>query len=358
MTLSSVGSTVTERMSPSNIFSQVAPPSVVRYSPSCVTPTKTRSGVCLQPKMESMMPSSKCRPTSSHPLFLERQINNPCWVPAYKRTPSLIIGLLRSSRSSRSIRSSPLFYSLPFDGGELERGLWKQFASTRGRLAVPTGLETTKIIPGSLRPTLQRDLGAEGATFLRADRADLAQGRRLHRLFGVIFEHQGGEENFLKISAGDHDAVTAQQNRALVADDFQQATAPGRSCDQLGLGVKRHALAEDCALQRHRLEFSLRDGEESRVRRVQVRDGDRVGARAVQGRVDGPFDRRTHSSFQRFAVKIGNEHILSAETPFIRAHPRRDKDPLRFGLINADVTEDTDHSLHRKNARTGGKLFA
>src|SRR5437867_6082385 len=122
MTLSSVGSTVTERMSPSNIFSQVAPPSVVRYSPSCVTPTKTRSGVCLQPKMESMMPSSKCRPTSSHPLFLERQINNPCWVPAYKRTPSLIIGLLRSSRFSRSIRSSPLFYSLPFDGGELERG--------------------------------------------------------------------------------------------------------------------------------------------------------------------------------------------------------------------------------------------
>src|SRR5439155_27230783 len=112
----------------------------------------------------------------------------------------------------------------------------------RGRLAVPTGLETTKIIPGSLRPTLPRNLRAESSAFLRADRADLAQGRRLHRLFGVICEHQGGEENFLKILAGDHDAVTAQQDRAFFTDDFQEATAPGRSCDQLGWGAKRHAL--------------------------------------------------------------------------------------------------------------------
>src|SRR5439155_13199391 len=123
MTLSSVGSTVTERMSPSSTFTQLFPPSLVRYKPSWVTPTKTRSGVCLQPKMASTMPSENVRPTCSQSLLLvERQMNNPCWVPAYKRTPSLIIGLLRSSRSSRSIRSSPLFYSLPFEGGELERG--------------------------------------------------------------------------------------------------------------------------------------------------------------------------------------------------------------------------------------------
>src|SRR5207244_660523 len=123
MTLSSVGSTVTERMSPSSTFTQLFPPSLVRYKPSWVTPTKTRSGVCLQPKMASTMPSENVRPTCSQSLLLvERQMNNPCWVPAYKRTLSLIIGLLRSSRS---IRSSPLFYSPPFDGGELERGPMK-----------------------------------------------------------------------------------------------------------------------------------------------------------------------------------------------------------------------------------------
>src|SRR5437870_12359885 len=92
MTLSSVGSTVTERMSPSNIFSQVAPPSLVRYKPSWVTPTKTRSGVCLQPKMASTMPSENVRPTCSQSLLLvEHQMNNPCWVPAYKRTPSFMM---------------------------------------------------------------------------------------------------------------------------------------------------------------------------------------------------------------------------------------------------------------------------
>src|SRR5438094_3824914 len=121
MTLSSVGSTVTERMSPSNIFSQVAPPSVVRYSPSCVTPTKTRSGVCLQPKMASTMPSENVRPTCSQSLLLvERQMNNPCWVPAYKRTPSFMM----TSLLFKSFQPfKPLFYSPPCNGGELERGV-------------------------------------------------------------------------------------------------------------------------------------------------------------------------------------------------------------------------------------------
>lgn len=43
-------------MSPSKTLAQLSPPSLVRYRPSCVTPTKTRSGVVVQPKIESMMP--------------------------------------------------------------------------------------------------------------------------------------------------------------------------------------------------------------------------------------------------------------------------------------------------------------
>src|SRR5207249_10112370 len=137
MTVSSVGSTVTERMSPSSTFTQLFPPSIVRYKPSWVTPTKTRSGVFLEPKMASTMPSENVRPTCSQSLLLvERQMNNPCWVPAYKRAPSF---MMTSFCSSRSSRSSPLFYSPPCNGGELERGVTETVRFCPWQVGGPNG---------------------------------------------------------------------------------------------------------------------------------------------------------------------------------------------------------------------------
>src|SRR6266705_2530653 len=89
------------------------------------------------------------------------------------------------------------------------QALRKQLASTRGGLAVPTALETTKIIPGSLPPTLQRNLRAESSAFLRADRADVAECHRLQSFLSVIFHYQSRVENLLKILADHNDAMSA-----------------------------------------------------------------------------------------------------------------------------------------------------
>src|SRR3972149_6896725 len=126
--------------------------------------------------------------------------------------------------------------------------LWEQLASSRAGLAVPAGFETAKIIPGSLRAALQRDLGAEGAALLGSHRADFAQRRRLKGLLGIVFQDQSRVENFLKVLADDDNAVAAQQGGALVADDLAQPLATLRIGDQLGFRIKRHAVAEDRAL--------------------------------------------------------------------------------------------------------------
>src|SRR5713226_3389725 len=99
--------------------------------------------------------------------------------------------------------------------------LWKKLALPTGGLVVPTGLKTAKVIPCSLGAALQRDFSAEGAAFRWADRADLAQRCRLHRLLGVVFQHERGEKYFLKIFTYDHNAVSAQQHGAFVTDDLQ-----------------------------------------------------------------------------------------------------------------------------------------
>src|SRR5687767_14206096 len=102
---------------------------------------------------------------------------NPCCVPAYSRTPSLMLILL-----------VPVF----------SRSREQLAPACRG-LTIPARLETTKIIPRSLSTPLERDLRAESAALLRADRADFTEGRRLQSFFGVVFEHQSGIENLLKI---------------------------------------------------------------------------------------------------------------------------------------------------------------
>src|SRR5438105_1130047 len=74
--------------------------------------------------------------------------------------------------------------------------------------------------------------------------------------------------------------------------------------------------------------------------------------------VDRPFDRRAFFAFERLAVKVGGKHLVRAKTTFVRAHAGSNEDPFGFRLVDADVTEHADHSLHRKNTRAGGQLFS
>src|SRR5919109_4175575 len=194
-----------------------------------------------------MMPSSKCCATFSQPVLFERHIIRPCWVPAYRRTPSLIKNSIVQAVQTVQIdqhvvQSTERFEQLEhFERLELHLSdLRKKFASSRSRLPIPTRFEATKIVPCSLRAALERDLRTEGAAFFRADRADLSQGCGLQGFFRVIFQYQSRVENFRQILSRDYDAVPAQQSGAFAADHFQQGSAALGIGDQLGLGVERH----------------------------------------------------------------------------------------------------------------------
>src|SRR4029450_7732442 len=108
----------------------------------------------------------------------------------------------------------------------------------------------------------------------------------------------------MKIFPGDYDAVAAQQDGAFIGDDFKQRFAARRIGDQLRFRVKRHAVAEDRALQWDGLKFALGAGEERGVGGVQVRYGKRIRARRVDGGVNRPLDWRTLFAFERFAAQI------------------------------------------------------
>ena len=90
---------------------------------------------------------------------------------------------------------------------------------------IPTRFQAGKIIPGPLGAALERDLGAEGAAFLRADGADFAEGSGLPGFLGIVFQNQRRVEHFLKIFPGDDDAVAAQKDGAFIGDDFKQRLA-------------------------------------------------------------------------------------------------------------------------------------
>src|ERR671918_195358 len=127
-----------------------------------------------------------------------------------------------------------------------------------------------------------------------------------------------------------------------------------RCCETSVFRVKRDALAEDSTLQGNRLKSALGNRKKRSVWRVEVSHRKGVSAGAMERRMDRPFDRRTFVAFERIAVQVRGDHVFSAQTSFVGTHARRDQDPFRLRLINADVTENTDHALHRKNARAGG----
>jgi hypothetical protein len=91
---------------------------------------------------------------------------------------------------------------------------------------------------------------------------------------------------------------------------------------------------------------------------VKVGDGERIGARAMERCVNGPFDGRTLLTFKGLALEVSGYHVFRAQTSFVGAHTRRDQDPFRFRLVDTDMAKDSDHALHGENSRAGGKLFA
>src|SRR5262249_37637347 len=113
-----------------------------------------------------------------------------------------------SSRSRSSNRSNPLSNSPPCHGENKSGGLnvlnhfnyfllRKKLAPSCCGLAIPTGLETTKIIPRSLRAALQRDLRGKETTLFRTNGAHLAETGCLHGFFGIVFQNQSGIKNLL-----------------------------------------------------------------------------------------------------------------------------------------------------------------
>src|SRR5262245_30815705 len=101
-------------------------------------------------------------------------------------------------------------------------------------------------------------------------------------------------------------------NGALIAYDFKQAVAPGRRSDQLSLRVERYAVTEDRSLQSDRAKFSFRDREERRIRGVQVRDGESIGASTMKRCMNRPLHGRAAGAFQRLAVEICRHHVVGA----------------------------------------------
>jgi hypothetical protein len=122
--------------------------------------------------------------------------------------------------------------------------------------------------------------------------------------------------------------------------------------------IERHAAAEDAAMHGNRLVFPLGDREKRGVWRMKMRDRDRVRPRGMNRRVNGPFARRADRPIERIAVEIGCDHVFGAEIRFVSARARRNQDPLRVGLVNADMTVQAQKALHREDARAGGQLLS
>ena len=119
-----------------------------------------------------------------------------------------------------------------------------------------------------------------------------------------------------------------------------------------------HAVGEDRSLERDRLKLALGNGEQRRIGRMQMRHRERVRARGVERSMDRPFHRRADRAFNRFAAQVAGDHILGAEAALLRAHTGCDEYPFRFGLIDAHMSKNSDHSLHREDTGAGGQLAA
>ena len=220
------------------------------------------------------------------------------------------------------------------------------------------GLELAEIAPRALGARAEIGARAERRAVLGAQAIELSQRRRLDRLARLVLQDHGAIHHLLDVAPHHDDAVAAHEAGARVPDHAGDGPALLDRLDQLRLAVDRHAVGEDAALERDRPERALRDGEQRRIRRMQMGDGERVVALAMQDGMDRPFDGKPHVAVENLAVEIGGQDVVGLHGRFLDPHAGRHVDPPARGIIGADVAEQADQLLHGEDAGAGGELVA